>query len=455
MKEKEMAEKIIELSGGKENFVNVVNCMTRVRVTYVDESLVQLEEIKKLDFVQGVVVKDTVQIIVGPGKCTKIRIAINELLGITEDRDIKQNNKLEKKQSNILKTLSNIFVPTIPAIIASGVIMGINNIITNNASIKAVELGIKATEKLSATQVVLQMWHVLQISTVLGIIGSSTFSFLAIYVGITAAKEFGTDIIIGGLVGAMTIASTLGIINLKSGQGGLFGVILAVYILSKVEKLLRKIIPDIIAVVVIPVLSASIVAILLFFIVMPVMGVLTGWVTNGLMYILNFSGVIGGFVLAAGAPSLIATGLHQGLTPINLELINATGSTALNSVQIMSNAGMVGAATAIFFLTKDKKMKNIAKAAIPTSFLAVGEPCIYGVNIPAGFAFITGSIGAGFGGAMIRLLDVRTSALGAAGMSAIPLIADGKYLQYIVCYFVGAIAAFIITFVVGKIRKYE
>ncbi len=452
MEIREMAEKIIELSGGKENFVSVINCMTRVRVTYVNKDIVQIEEIKKLDFVQTVIEKETVQIVVGPGRSTKIRVAINEILGAVQS-EVKTQEKKEKV--GILKTLSNIFVPILPAIIASGVIMGINNIITNNAAVKAVELGVKATDKLTAAQVVLQMWNVLQISTILGIIGSSTFSFLAIYVGITAAKEFGADTIMGGLVGAMTIAPALGIIHLSAGQGGLFGVILAVYIFSKIEKLLRKIIPDIIAVVAIPVLSICIIGILLFFIVMPITGVLTGWITNGLMFVLNFSGVIGGFILAAGAPSLIATGLHQGLTPINLELINSTGSTALNSIQIMSNSGMVGAATAVLFLTKDKKMKNIAKAAIPTSFLAVGEPCIYGVNIPTGFAFITGSIGAGFGGAMVRLLDVKTSAIGAAGMSAIPLIADGKYLQYLICWLVGAVAAFVITFVVGKARKYQ
>lgn len=451
MTEKEMAQRIIDLSGGKENFVNVANCMTRVRITFANEERVQLEELKKLDFVQGVVVKDTVQIIVGPGKSTKIREALNELLGKTGNT----TEQPGKKRSNILKTLSNIFIPVIPAIIASGIIMGINNILTNRAMEKAIELGVQATGTLTPTQVVLQMWNMLQVSTVLGIIGTSTFAFLAIYVGITAAKEFGTNIIMGGLIGAMTIGSTLGILGLKAGQGGLFGVILAVYLLAKVEKLLRKVVPDIIDVVVTPVLSVCIVAVLLFLVVMPFAGVLSDWVIGGLMALLDFSGVIGGFVLSAAFPSLIATGLHHGLTPIHMELINKTGFTPLMPVQIMSNAGMVGAAIAIYFLTKNPKVRNIAKGAIPTSFLAVGEPCIYGVNIPAGFAFITGSIGSGFGGAMIRLLDVKASAVGAAGMSAIPLIAEGKYLQYLLSYLVGAVAAFGITFVVGKTRHYE
>lgn len=166
-------------------------------------------------------------------------------------------------------------------------------------------------------------------------------------------------------------------------------------------------------------------------------------------------GVVAGFTLAALFPTLISFGLHHGLAPIHMELINATGTTPLFAIQIMSNAGMVGAAIAVLLLTKDPKMKMVAKGAIPTSILAVGEPTIFGVNIPAGFAFITGSIGAGFGGVAARLLHVEATAYGAAGLSALPLIANGNYLGYILSWLVGCSVAFIITMIVGKIIKYQ
>ena len=271
----------------------------------------------------------------------------------------------------------------------------------------------------------------------------------------TAAREFETNEVMGGVVGAITIAAGVSTLGLTSGQGGLFGVILAVYLLALVEKLLRKIVPYIIDVVVTPLLSLVSVSLALFFVIMPVAGFLSDILTNGIISILEVSGVIGGFILSAFFPFLISTGLHHGINPIHMEFINLTGTTPLFTVQIMSNAGMVGAAVAVLLLTKSKKMKDAAMGAIPASFLAVGEPVIYGVNIPAGFAFITGSIGAGFGGAAIRLLDVQSTAIGAAGMSALPLIADGKYLQYLLSYAIGAVSAFVITYVVGKIRKYE
>lgn len=187
---------------------------------------------------------------------------------------------------------------------------------------------------------------------------------------------------------------------------------------------------------------------------MPAAGIVSNGILSGLNGLLEHGGIVAGFVLSALFPFLISLGLHHGLFPIHLEMINATGHAPLFAIQIMSNAGMVGAATAVLLLTRDPVMKKIARA-IPTSILAVGEPTIFGVNIPAGFAFITGSIGAGFGGVMVVLLGVSTNGVGAAGLSALPLIADGKYLQYILAWLVGCAAAFALTYIVGKVRGYD
>lgn len=138
-----------------------------------------------------------------------------------------------------------------------------------------------------------------------------------------------------------------------------------------------------------------------------------------------------------------------------MEMLNTLGYAPLVSVQVMSNAGMVGAACGIFLLSKNEKVRQACRGAIPTSFLCVGEPVIYGVCLPSGFGFITGSIGAGVGGALIRLFNVSFNAMGMAGMSALPLVADGKYLYYLISYFGGAIAACVLTYIVGKARHYE
>lgn len=233
------------------------------------------------------------------------------------------------------------------------------------------------------------------------------------------------------------------------------GVIAGVLLYSYVEKYMKKIIPDAVDVIFTPTLSVLVTAAAMVLILMPVCGVITEGITGGLMWLLDTTGAFGGFALSILAPSLIATGLHHGLTVIHMEMLNTIGTAPLAACQVMSNAGMVGASCAILFMTKDPKVKKACQGAIPTSFLCVGEPVIYGVCLPSGFGFITGSIGAGVGGFFIRLFDVSFDSLGMAGMSAIPLVADNKYLYYLLCYFIGAAAAFALTLVVGKARHYE
>lgn len=440
-----LADQIIDLSGGKNNFKKVFNCMTRVRINYVDENKVDKEAIGQLEGVHGIHEADSFQVIVGPGRSTKVAEAMNKKLGAAAAVEE------EAQSQGFLKTLSSIFVPLIPAIIASGFLQGITNLLTSNANLRAEALGIKATEALTAGQIYLQQQHLFEITTMLGILGSATFSFLAIYTGMSAAKVFKTDIILGAVLGALTTLPALTALGLTVGQGGLFGVILGVWLMAKLDILLKKIIPDVVDVVLRPTLMLLIIGILYMLVLMPITGWLSDRLISVIMFLLNTSGVLGGFVLAALFPSLIATGLHHGLAPINMELINQAGSTPIVTVQIMSNCGLVGAGLALVLLSKNKKVREIAKGVLPATFLAVGEPTMYGLVIPSGFGFITASLGAGFGGAMIRLLDVQAHAMGAAGMSAIPLIADGKYVKYLICYAVGLVAAFVLTYLVGKI----
>lgn len=480
MNNETIAHNIISLSGGKSNFISVENCMTRLRIKYEDKDIVQQDKIKTIPGVLGVNDADTLQIVVGPGKSTKIHAEMMKILGneydattsdsqnmnTSTDMDQSLDSKIQKNKANarkhtnrklkaFLTMLSNIFVPVIPAIIASGFVQGINNIITSNATDTAVREGIKATAKLTNTQVVLKGWGLLQVSTTFSIIGTAVLSFLAIYVGFTAATQFKTDKLLGGAVGAITLSTALPILGLTPGKGGLFGVIFGVWILSKFMELFHKIIPDVLDVVLTPTFSLLLTTVVYFIVVMPIMGWLSDGLISSIMWLIHESGIIGGFVLSALAPALISTGLHQGLTPINLQLIAEQGSTQINAFQIMSNAGLVGAGLALWKMSKNQQVKDVAKAALPATFLAVGEPTLFGLVIPSGFGFITASIGAGFGGIMISLLNVSCSALGAAGMSAIPLIANGKYIQYLISYAVAAVSGFALTYVVGKARHYE
>lgn len=452
----EMAEQIIECSGSGDNFLTITNCATRVRVTYRDMQAVDLEKMKRIEGVLSVIVKEGVQIVVGPGVCKIIVELIQKRLNISEDAAYEAPKEAGRnKKNNILRIFSDIFVPILPAMIAGGVLQGLNNCMTNLAVSKAAAAGIQATDKLSAAQVWLQSMHLLDLSSIISVIYSAAFSFLAIYVGYNAARQFKIEPVLGALMGCITLQGTLGQLGVSSGQGGLIGVILGVFVMAYVQKLAKKVVPNAVDVVVTPVLTMLISTWLMVKLFMPICGVLSGGVVNGLMWLLDTTGAFGGFVLSALAPLLISTGLHHGLTAVHMEMLNTIGAAPLLACQVMSNAGMVGASCAIFLMTKQTSVREACKGAIPTSFLCVGEPVIYGVCLPSGFGFITGSIGAGVGGILIRVFDVGFSAMGMAGMSAVPLVADGKYLYYIISYFAGAAAAFVLTMVVGKIKHYQ
>ncbi|WP_200801306.1 PTS transporter subunit EIIC [Clostridium sp. Marseille-P2415] len=455
----QMAEQIIACSGGGNNFLTVTNCATRVRVTYKNMDAVQIDEMKKIEGVLSVIVNDAVQIVVGPGACNKIAGIIQDKLNVPEDPEIAGTDSgttaVKKKKINIFRIFSDIFVPILPAMIAGGVLQGLNNVLKNYAVSKAAGAGIQAIGDLTAAQVWLQNYHLLDLSNIIGVIYAAVFSFLAIYVGYNAAKQFKVEPVLGAVLGCITLQGTLTTLGSTAGQGGLIGVILGVFVMSYIQKAVKKIVPNAVDVVITPVLTMLIITVLMVKIFMPVCGVLSTAIVNGLMWLLNTTGPFGGFVLSALAPLLISTGLHQGLTAVHMEMINSLGRAPLLAVQVMSNAGMVGASCAIYLMTKQKAVKDACKGAIPTSFLCVGEPVIYGVCLPSGFGFITGSIGAGVGGFFIRLFDVSFSSMGMAGMSAIPLAADGKYLQYIISYFIGAAAAFLLTLVVGRAKHYQ
>ncbi|HBU8667706.1 PTS transporter subunit EIIC [Klebsiella oxytoca] len=463
----QVANAIVGHCGGLANFLHVTNCMTRVRMTISDQTRVNIAALKSIEGVLGVVEDDTLQVIVGPGKSSKVANVINDLLkgqpaDATPLSNVEQKAQLArekaKKQTRtkvILKHIANIFVPILPSLIAAGILMGINNVLVNSAASWALAHHVAAPGDLSPTQVVLDQRHMLGISQFLDIVSKALFGFLAIYTGVTAAKEFDGNAVMGGLLGAITIVPQITALGLIPGQGGLIGVILCAWLMCLLEKRVRRFVPDIVDVVATPTIVLVVMAAALLLVIMPVAGVISNGILHGLNGLLSTGGIAAGFVLSALFPFLISLGLHHGLFPIHLEMINATGHAPLFAIQIMSNAGMVGAATAVLLLTRDPMMKKIAKGAIPTSILAVGEPTIFGVNIPAGFAFITGSIGAGFGGMMVVLLGVSTNGVGAAGLSALPLIADGKYLQYIISWLTGCAAAFVLTYIVGKVRGYD
>jgi len=448
-KEERMAQDIFANIGGKENIQRLSHCMTRLRLVLKDDSKVDINTLKKVDGVMGIIEDDTLQIVVGPGTVNKVASEMSKVTGLAigEEADPDENEltfseKAARNQSNLksknktpikmlLRKIGSIFIPLIPGLVASGLINGAANFAKN--------AGVDPT--VTWMQILL-------------LLGSGIFMYLAILVGWNTAKEFGGTPVLGAIAGAFLFNPALADITIYGealvvGRGGLFGVIFAAWLMTWVEKRVRSVVHDSIDIIVTPIITVLVVGFFSLYAVVPVAGVLSDGITSGINVVLDVGGVVAGAVLAGFFLPLVMVGLHHGLTPIHLELINTVGYTALLPILAMAGAGQVGAAIAIYVKTKNKRLRNVIRGALPVGFLGIGEPLLYGVTLPLGRPFITACMGAAVGGAFQAVMKVAASGIGVSGISLIPLIADNKFLFYFFGLVIAYTFGFLFTYLFG------
>ncbi|HBC4676607.1 TPA: PTS transporter subunit EIIC [Staphylococcus aureus] len=472
-KEQQLAERIIAAVGGMDNIDSVMNCMTRVRIKVLDENKVDDQELRHIDGVMGVIHDERIQVVVGPGTVNKVANHMAELSGVklgdpiphhhndSEKMDYKSyaadkakaNKEAHKaKQKNgklnkVLKSIANIFIPLIPAFIGAGLIGGIAAVLSN----------------LMVAGYISGAW-ITQLITVFNVIKDGMLAYLAIFTGINAAKEFGATPGLGGVIGGTTLLTGIAGKNilmnvftgepLQPGQGGIIGVIFAVWILSIVEKRLHKIVPNAIDIIVTPTIALLIVGLLTIFIFMPLAGFVSDSLVSVVNGIISIGGVFSGFIIGASFLPLVMLGLHHIFTPIHTEMINQSGATYLLPIAAMAGAGQVGAALALWVRCKrNTTLRNTLKGALPVGFLGIGEPLIYGVTLPLGRPFLTACIGGGIGGAVIGGIGhIGAKAIGPSGVSLLPLISDNMYLGYIAGLLAAYAGGFVCTYLFGTTK---
>lgn len=449
--------------GGPNNVESMYHCMTRLRIKIRDNSKVDIAGLKNIDGVLGVVDADTLEIVLGSGVNAKVAQDMVSQVGVKENEEFPTNvtNDYQSEKSEVqskaaevhaqhkaklkqtwwrkaLGHISAIFIPLIPAFIGAGLISGVAGILKNMLTVKM----FPASWALGVT--------------ILSMISSALFSYLNIYVGINTAKEFGATPGLGGIIGGVvllpgivapvTIPNFLDGKPLAAGQGGIIGVLFAVWILSYVEKWFHKHIADSVDIIFTPFLTVLIMGLFTVFVVMPI----AGWISNSLVgainWVLNVGGPVAGFLLGLFFLPMVMLGLHQILTPIHLEMIQKIGYTPLLPILAMAGAGQVGAAIALWVKChKNKELVRLIKGALPVGILGVGEPLIYGVTLPLGRPFITACIGGGIGGAVVASFGhVGAIAIGPSGVALIPLIANNMWWGYVIgllCAYAGGFVA--------------
>lgn len=456
MDAKKMAQDLLTALGGKENIKYNAVCMTRLRVILVNP--VNLENVKKIEGVLGINEVDTIQIILGPGKVNKVGLEFSNLTGIAlndvDVKDIARENKknMDKKYQGsvqlFLQKIANIFVPLLPGIVAAGLILGITNVVnvTTKGAFNA-------------------YWWYQLIRTG----GWAMFAYLAIYVGANASKEFGGSAVLGGILGSLFVANSsmpllikigdkplnLPITNqpFSPGLGGLLAALFMGVIVAHIEKFFRRTLPSVLNTFLTPLFTVIISLFIAVIIIQPV----GTYVTTGIFIVLSFLyeklGFVGGYILSAGFLPLVAVGLHRALTPIHVLLNSPDGPTNginyLLPILMMAGGGQVGAGFALYFKTKNKKLKQLVRDSIPVGILGIGEPLMYAVTLPLGKPFVTACIGAGFGGMLATIFHLGAITQGVSGLFGLLIVVPGTWIYYLIAMFGAYIGGFVITWLFG------
>lgn len=440
-----LAGHLLQGIGGEENITRLENCMTRVRIEVNGDARLDLTRLRQLDGVKGYVKQGSQhQFIVGPGAAAKVVEAMRSLMVSAPsqpqaiDRTKAQvKQKYKAPMSDALRQLANVFIPLIPAFIASGLITGIINIVKRPDII-----GDFAT-------------HYPNLLGLAAIFGSTIFTIMNILVGVNTARVFGGSIALGGVMAGILSSPALAQIslfgeNLQPGRGGVIAVLLVVVLMCWIEKKLRQWLPEALELILNPLLTTLITATLAIVALQPLGGIMSDAIAHGATLAIDRGGILVGALLAGTFLPLVLTGLHQGMVPIHVELVQAHGYNALLPILAMAGVGQVGASLAVLLKTRNARLKKLVKGALPVGILGIGEPLIFGVTLPLGRPFIAACLGGAVGGAVISYAKVATVIT--FGISGLPLaltIISGKVMLYLAGWLAAVVCGFLFAWFMG------
>lgn len=447
---------------GKDNLVAAAHCATRLRLVLKDDSKVDQKALDENPDVKGTFKIDgQYQVIIGAGDVNFVYDELIKKTGLSEvsTDDLKQianNNGRFNPIMALIKLLSDIFVPIIPALVAGGLLMALRNFLTSPDL-----FGPKSLE---------EMYPAIEgISAMIQLMSAAPFMFLPILVGISAAKRFGANQFLGAAIGMIMTTPDLGG---ASEYWNVFGyhvaqtnyayqvipVLAAVWLLSVLEKFFHKRLPSSVDFTFTPLLSVMITGFVTFTVIGPVMLMLSNAITDGIVWLYNTTGFIGMGIFGGTYSLIVMTGLHQSFPAIETQLLSAWREGIgygdfIFVVASMANVAQGAATFAIWFLTKNSKTKGLASSAGVSALLGITEPALFGVNLKYRFPFFCALIGSGVAAAVAGLLKVVAVSLGSAGFLGFLSINATSIPFYILCELISFAIAFALTYIYGKTRE--
>ena len=456
----EIASQVIENVGGKQNIKSVQHCATRLRLQLKNNDLRNEEAVSDIEGVKGVfLTQSQFQIIFGSGLVNLVCDEVQKQLGIAVDTSA--DDEKEEKKGNALqrlvKLLSDIFVPIIPAIVAGGLLMGLNNILT-----AAMFHGKSVID-------LYPQWKGL--ATAINLFASAPFTFLPVLIGFSATKKFGGNPYLGAAMGMIMVhpdllsAYSIGIaqppvwnifgfkIAAIGYQGTVLPVLAVAFILATIEKKLHKVTPTWLDNLTTPLISIMVTSFLTFIFVGPVLREAGNLLADGITWVYNTLGFVGGGLFGLAYAPICLTGMHHSFIAIETQLIAAkatTGGSFIFTTASMNNVAQGAAVLAVLFLTKNEKMKSICSASGVSALLGITEPAMFGVTLKLKYPFYAAIIGSAVGNAYCAATGVLAQALGAAGLPGFLSMLPKDYLNFAIGLILSMAVSAVLTAIFWK-----
>ena len=450
------AQEIYDHIGRKENIISAAHCATRLRLVIADNAKADKEYVENIDGVKGVFfAQGQMQIILGTGVVNKVYDEFIQIAGISESskEDLK---KVAASRANpvqrLIKTLGDIFVPIIPAIVASGFLMGIMealNFMVNNGFLNIDTSG--------------------SIYTFAQLFSNTAYTFLPILIAYSGAKVFGANPYLGAVIGMIMIhpnlqnawtVATEGVhatqkvwfglysIDMVGYQGHVIPVIIAVWVLAQIEKRLHKIVPAMFDLFVTPLVSVFVTGYLTLSVIGPIFVAVENGLLNGIQWLIALPFGIGSFIMGAFYAPTVVAGVHHMYTIIDLGQISKFGVTYWLPLASAANIAQGGATLAVALKSKDQKIKSMAVPSALSACMGITEPAIFGVNLRFGKPFVMGCIGGAVGALFASVTGLGATGTGVTGIFGILLCLNNP-VSYILMFVIAFGVAFVLTWIFG------
>ena len=451
------AQEILNHVGGSKNIASAAHCATRLRLVIADNKKVNKEAIENVDGVKGVFeASGQLQIILGTGTVNKVFAEFIDIAGISASSKAEAKEAATQKQNwfmRAIKLLGDIFVPIIPAIVASGFLMGIMNSLDFMNSNGFLHINTHSSIYVFAN-----------------LFSNIAYTFLQILIAFSAAKAFGANQYLGAVIGMIMIhpslqnaytVATEGVqqtqsvffglfkIDMVGYQGHVIPVIIAVWILAVIEKKLHKIVPEVLDLFVTPLVSVFVTGYLTLSIVGPIFVWAENAILGAIQWMLTLPLGIGSLIMGSLYAPTVVTGIHQMYTAIDIGQLAKYGVTYWLPLASAANVAQGAAALAVGVKSKDKKIKSLALPSSLSAFMGITEPAIFGVNLRFFKPFIAGCIGGGCGALYASLVHLGAKGTGVTGIFGI-LLCLNQPLQYLIEMVIAVGVAFAISFLIYK-----